>query len=62
MNIELLAEYQYQLPTRLYAYAEYFPHVSFVQTLQLYQITVEEILVTYRERIYLKVLYLLEEG
>lgn len=50
MNIDLLVKHQYQLPKTLYAYAEYFPHVSFVQTLQLYQIAVEETLIMYREK------------
>ena len=39
--------HQYELPRRLYAYAKYYPNVSFIQALKLYELSVEEIIVIF---------------
>ena len=38
---------QYELPRRLYSFAKCFRHVTFYQTLRLYELSVEEVITTY---------------
>ena len=47
---ELLIENQYKLPTKLYYYAERYPHVSFIQALCLYELTVKEIIILFNAK------------
>ena len=44
---EWCIEHQYELPRRLYAYAKYYPNVSFIQALKLYELSVEETIVIF---------------
>lgn len=53
MNKELYAEMvetQYMLPRRFYHYAFLFPHVEFYKALQLYALSVEEIIVMFNAK------------
>ena len=43
-------EHQYELPRRLQYYAKYYPNVSFNQTLKLYELAVEEIIVIFNAK------------
>lgn len=47
ISMEELIKHQYELPRKLthMYYAEQFPHVSFLQAVQLYQLAVEETLI-----------------
>ena len=44
---EWCIEHQYELPRRLYVYAKYYPNVSFIQALKLYELSVEETIVIF---------------
>lgn len=44
---DISIEHQYELPRRLYAYAKYYPNVSFIQALKLYELSVEETIVIF---------------
>ena len=48
--LDVLIENQYHLPLRLQSYANRFPNVTFNQALRLYEISVEEVLVTYKAK------------
>lgn len=45
--IEWCIEHQYELPRKLYTYAKYYPNVSFIQALKLYELSVKEIIVIF---------------
>lgn len=42
---EYCIEHQYELPRKLYVYAECYPNVSFLQALRLYELAVAETLI-----------------
>ena len=42
--------HQYELPRRLYMYAEDYPNVSFTQALKLYSLAVEETIVLFKAK------------
>lgn len=53
MNNELrnyLIERQYELPHKLYHFAYCFPYVAFYQALELYEISVREVLILYKAK------------
>ena len=41
-------EHQYELPKRLQYYAKYYPNVSFSQALELYSLSVREVIVLFK--------------
>ena len=43
-------EHQYELPRRLYYYAKYYPNVSFSQALELYSLSVREVIVSFKAK------------
>jgi len=47
---EFLVMNQYNLPRRLHSSAYRFPHVAFYQALELYEISVREVLTLYRAK------------
>lgn len=50
MNEEnYFTKHQYELPRKLFVYAENFPNVSFVRALKLYSLSVEEIILVTNE-------------
>ena len=53
MNKEMLnylIAHQYELPRRLYCYADYYQNVSFAQALKLYALSVEEVIVIFKAK------------
>lgn len=44
---EYCVAHQYELSRRLYSFAKNFPHVTFYQALRLYELSVEEVIITY---------------
>lgn len=53
MDKELLAyfiEHQFELPKKLYYYAERFPNVTFNQALKLYELAVKEVIITFNAK------------
>ena len=46
--IDWCIEHQYELPRRLQYYAKYYPNVSFSQALELYSLSVQEIIVLFK--------------
>lgn len=48
--LDICIQRQYELPRRLYAYAKYFPNVSFYQALKLYELAVEETIVIFNAK------------
>lgn len=45
-----LINHQYKLPRRFYCFAYRFPHVTFYQALELYEISVREVLTLYKAK------------
>ena len=45
-----LINHQYELPHKLYHFAYRFPYVTFYQALELYEISVREVLTLYRAK------------
>ena len=45
-----LIDHQYELPRKLYYFAYRFPYVTFYQALELYEISVREVLTLYRAK------------
>ena len=45
-----LIDHQYELPHRLCYFASRFPYVTFYQALELYEISVREVLILYRAK------------
>ena len=43
--IDYCIEHQYELPRRLQYYAKYYPNVSFSQAIELYSLSVQEVIV-----------------
>lgn len=48
--IDWCIEHQYELPRRLQYYAKYYPNVSFSQALELYSLSVQEIIVLFKAK------------
>lgn len=43
-------EHQYELPRRLQCYAKYYPNVSFAQALELYSLSVQEVIILFKAK------------
>lgn len=48
--LEYLIEHQYELPHKLFIYASRYPNVTFKQALELYEISVKEVLILYKAK------------
>lgn len=48
--IDYCIEHQYELPRRLQYYAKYYPNVSFSQALELYSLSVREVIVLFQAK------------
>lgn len=48
--MDFLIEHQYELPRRLQCYAKYYPNVSFSQGLELYSLSVQEVIVLFKAK------------
>ena len=48
--IDWCIKHQYELPRKLQYYAKYYPNVSFSQALELYSLSVQEIIVLFKAK------------
>ena len=46
----ILVKHQYELPRKLWSFAYRFPYVAFYQALELYEISVREVLTLYKAK------------
>lgn len=49
-GVKQIIEHQYELPRRLQCYAKYYPNVSFSQALELYSLSVQEVIILFKAK------------